>query len=78
MSPEILAETMDGNTVQWMKRIATEKKIILTGSIIIDDGGSYYNRLIWMLPNGQSATTTKDIYSVMQRKMIITHQETKG
>ena len=54
MSPEILAETMDGDTVQWMKRVATEKKIILTGSIIIEDGGSYFNRLIWMLPTGQS------------------------
>ncbi|HEX2627962.1 MAG TPA: nitrilase-related carbon-nitrogen hydrolase, partial [Chitinophagaceae bacterium] len=29
MKPEMLAETMDGETVQWMKRIAMEKKIIL-------------------------------------------------
>lgn len=59
MQPEKLAETMDGETVQWMKRIATDKKIILTGSLIIGQsapGGqtAYYNRLIWMLPNGQS------------------------
>ncbi len=60
MKPELLAETMDGETVQWMKRIAAEKKIILTGSVIIADTGqtgtvrpSYYNRLIWMQPNGQ-------------------------
>ena len=53
MRPEALAETMDGSTVQWMKRIAAEKKIILTGSLIIEDQGQYYNRLIWMLPNGQ-------------------------
>lgn len=59
MKPETLAETMEGETVQWMKRIAAEKKIILTGSVIIADTGqkgtvrSYYNRLIWMLPNGQ-------------------------
>ena len=37
MNPEKLAETMDGETVQWMKRIAAEKKIILTGSIIIKE-----------------------------------------
>src|SRR4030095_10031161 len=36
-----------------MKRIAAEKKIILTGSLIIKDGSDYFNRLIWMLPNGQ-------------------------
>ncbi|MEQ1677262.1 MAG: amidohydrolase [Chitinophagaceae bacterium] len=62
MKPEELAETMEGETVQWMKRIAAEKKIVLTGSVIIDGsqlgqtetvGPSYYNRLIWMLPNGQ-------------------------
>lgn len=53
MKPELLAETMDGETVQWMKRMAASKKIILTGSVIIEDGGNYYNRLIWMLPNGQ-------------------------
>ncbi len=53
MQPQKLAETMDGETVQWMKVIASEKKIILTGSLIIEDGGHYYNRLVWMLPNGQ-------------------------
>jgi omega-amidase len=66
MRPEALAETMDGETVRWMKRIAAEKKIILTGSIIVEDHESekekgdgdgsgkpgYFNRLIWMLPNG--------------------------
>ena len=53
MNPEKLAETMEGETVQWMKRISAEKKIILTGSAIIEEKGNYYNRLIWMLPNGQ-------------------------
>lgn len=53
MKPELLAEKMDGETVQWMKKIAVEKKIILTGSVIIEEDGKYFNRLIWMLPNGQ-------------------------
>ena len=53
MRPEAMAEKMDGRTVQWMKKIAAEKKIILTGSVIIEDQGQYYNRLVWMLPNGQ-------------------------
>jgi predicted amidohydrolase len=53
MKPEILAEKMDGETVQWMKKIAAEKKIILTGSIIIEENGNYFNRLVWMLPNGE-------------------------
>ena len=53
MKPELLAEKMDGTTVLWMKQMAAAKKVILTGSIIIEDEGHYYNRLIWMLPNGQ-------------------------
>jgi omega-amidase len=53
MQPQKLAETMDGETITWMKNIASEKKIILTGSIIIEEENKYYNRLIWMLPNGQ-------------------------
>lgn len=52
MKPEQLAEKMDGPTVVWMKRMAASKKIILTGSIIIEEDGHFFNRLIWMLPNG--------------------------
>jgi omega-amidase len=54
MQPQLFAETMEGETVQWMKEIAAENKIIITGSIIIEEKGQYFNRLIWMLPNGQT------------------------
>lgn len=53
MNPEKVAETMEGKAVQWMKRIAMAKKAILTGSLAIEEDGQYFNRLIWMLPNGQ-------------------------
>jgi omega-amidase len=53
MRPELLAETMEGETVKWMKATAQAKKAILTGSVIIEEAGKYYNRLIWMLPNGE-------------------------
>ncbi len=53
MQTKELAETMDGETIQWMKRVSRENGVILTGSIIIEDEGKYFNRLIWMLPNGQ-------------------------
>lgn len=63
MNTELLAETMDGETIQWMKKIAREKNIILAGSLIIGDSSAaaetgppgdkkYFNRLIWMLPTG--------------------------
>jgi len=62
MQPAKLAETMDGDTVTWMKKTAEKRKAILTGSLIMkepaasgqkDEDDVYFNRLIWMLPNGQ-------------------------
>jgi predicted amidohydrolase len=52
MQPAKLAENMQGETVSWMKRMAAAKKIVLTGSVIIEDGGHFYNRLLWVLPDG--------------------------
>lgn len=53
MKPELLAETMDGPSLQWMKETARQNKVVLTGSLIIEEDGHYYNRLLWVLPNGQ-------------------------
>ena len=52
MKPEIFAETMDGPTVSWMKGVAARRRVILTGSLIISEGDDYFNRLIWMQPDG--------------------------
>jgi predicted amidohydrolase len=43
---------MDGSTVQWMKQMAANRKIVLTGSLIIEEEGQFFNRLIWALPDG--------------------------
>jgi omega-amidase len=59
MNPRGLAENMDGDTLQWMKRMAKQKSVILTGSLIIEEEGNYFNRLVWMLPNGQSGIYDK-------------------
>ncbi len=53
MKPEVLAETMEGETMAWMKRVSAANRVILTGSLIIEEEKKYYNRLIWMMPNGE-------------------------
>lgn len=58
MNPAPFAEAIDGPTTKWMKNLAAHKNLVLTGSIIIksEEGAEnqrFYNRLIWMLPNGQ-------------------------
>ncbi|MFM8255753.1 MAG: amidohydrolase [Bacteroidota bacterium] len=52
MNPSQLAEKMDGESVEWMRKMATQYRLILTGSLIIEEEGRYFNRLIWMLPTG--------------------------
>jgi predicted amidohydrolase len=53
LNAEMFAETMDGETIYWMKDLAAEMKVILTGSIMIKENGNYFNRLLWVLPNKQ-------------------------
>ncbi|MDB5135362.1 MAG: amidohydrolase [Mucilaginibacter sp.] len=52
MNAEKLAEAMEGKTMQWMHKIAKQYECVVTGSLIITEGGKFYNRLIWMNPNG--------------------------
>jgi len=55
LEPADHAERMDGATLDWMKLIASDFNTTLCGSLIIEDAGHYYNRLIWMRPDGTSA-----------------------
>ena len=48
MNPSQLTENMEGESVEWMRKIATQYRLILTGSLIIEEGGHYFNRLIWL------------------------------
>jgi predicted amidohydrolase len=59
MSPEKLAEPMDGETVQWMRDTAKAHCIILCGSIIIEESGHFFNRFIWMQPDGHGSLYDK-------------------
>lgn len=54
MNPFNCSESMDGTTVKWMKKTAKEKQVALMGSIIIEEEMSYFNRLIFVYPNGDS------------------------
>jgi omega-amidase len=52
MKAASLAEPMDGKTMKWMHKTAILYDCVVTGSIIIEEEGKYYNRLIWMRQNG--------------------------
>ncbi|MBE7175048.1 MAG: amidohydrolase [Mucilaginibacter polytrichastri] len=52
MNAEKLAEPMNGRTMSWMQGIARRFECVVTGSLIVSENGNYYNRLVWMRPDG--------------------------
>ena len=48
MAPERLAEPMNGSSVAWMADIASKYRCIITSSLIIEEDGKYYNRMLWV------------------------------
>lgn len=52
MNPQHVAEPMEGKTMQWMEEKARMLDAVITGSVVIKDAGKYFNRLIWMSPDG--------------------------
>jgi len=59
MKPEDVAETMNGETIQWMKDMAAAKDCAVTGSLVIEENSNYYNRLLFVLPDGEVKTYDK-------------------
>lgn len=52
MNVEKCAEGPNGFTMQWMKRKASDLNCVVAGSVLIREGGRYYNRFVWMNPDG--------------------------
>jgi predicted amidohydrolase len=48
-----LAESMDGETIAWMKHRSAEYQLALCGSLIIKDDDKFYNRLVFVEPSGK-------------------------
>ncbi|GAB2544776.1 amidohydrolase [Rufibacter soli] len=80
-----LAERMDGDSVAWMAQMAFRFNTVVTGSLIIEENGRYFNRLIWMRPDGTFAHYDKrhlfrmagetEVYTPGKKRLIV---ELKG
>lgn len=46
------AETMQGQTVEWLRSTATENNKAVMGSVMINDKGKLFNRLFFCRPDG--------------------------
>ena len=57
--PEGVAEKADSETLRWMVRKAAACRAAVAGSLAVEDGGRYYNRLYFVHPDGRVETYDK-------------------
>ena len=53
MNATAMAETMSGETINWLKNKAKEKQAAIIGSLIITENNNFYNRLVCVEPSGE-------------------------
>jgi omega-amidase len=59
MNSQKCYEQLDGRTIKWMGEMADKTKAVVTGSFIVKENNHFYNRLIWMRPDGTYETYDK-------------------
>lgn len=59
INPAACAETMNGSTVSWLRSKAKEKNSVICGTLLIAEDNAFYNRFIWMQPDGSYFTYDK-------------------
>lgn len=53
MNPKSVAEVMQGETILWLQALAKDKNSAITGSLVIEENGNFYNRLVFVFPSGE-------------------------
>ena len=53
MNPSAVSETMQGETVSWLQSLAKAKNCAITGSVVIEENGNFYNRMLFVFPSGE-------------------------
>jgi len=79
-----VAETMEGETVKWMQDMAKTSNAVITGSIIISEDNTYYNRLLFVYPTGEIEIYNKrhtftlvgedKVYTAGTKKLIVNYK----
>ena len=52
VDPKKYAETVEGPTMQWLRKKAQAKKAVIATTFPLSIDGHYYNSLVWMRPDG--------------------------
>ena len=59
MNAKAMAEPMNFTAFKWMKQQAKRTQAVITGSFIVKEGNQFFNRLLWMQPDGSFETYDK-------------------
>jgi omega-amidase len=52
MHTDRVAQTINGECVQWMKDRSHQMQTAIMGSLVIEEKGNYYNRMLFVTPEG--------------------------
>ena len=78
MAPHAVAENMQGPTVAWLLEQAKKQHCAIVGSVAIKDGEHYYNRLLFVSPEGDLTTMTNDIRLPLQESEVYSQGTQEG
>jgi len=53
------SEPMGTGTFRWMQQLASQTKAAITGSYIVKDRENYFNRMLWVTPDGNYSVYDK-------------------
>lgn len=59
MNPENVYETMEGSTITWLQKLSKEKQTAIGGSLVIKENNNFYNRFVFVKPDGTINTYDK-------------------
>jgi predicted amidohydrolase len=59
MDADEIAEPPGLTTERWMKQMAARTGAVVTGSYVVADSGQYFNRLLWVTPQGDVGVYNK-------------------
>lgn len=87
MNATKISESMEGETVSWMKEWASKKNAAIVGSLVVEEHGKHYNRLLFVHPNGRIDSYDKrhtftfagehETYASGNHKLIVEYKDWK-
>ncbi len=87
MQPDNVAETMNGDSITWLRNIAKNKNCAITGSLVITENNKLYNRMVFVFPDGEIQHYDKKhlftlagedkIYTSGKEKVIVNYNDWK-